>query len=238
MKHTGSLAHRFTHRPAAGTAWPWRCIAVVAVVVVAACAGTPPPDWQMNARSAMDLSLQGWFEGNQRVEEAEYRRAVREASASGRPELLLRLQLLRCAARVAALDAGEGVCPADDVVQRDGGATEQAYHRYLAGQAGAEDTALLPEAQRRAATAGTAAALAGIEGAQSRLIAAGVLYRRGLAGPEVVTQAIDTASAQGWRRPLLAWLHVAQTQARAAGDEAEVQRLQRRIEVTGGASLP
>lgn len=238
MKRICSLAHLLTHRALAGAARPWRCAAVAVAVAVSGCAGTPPPDWQMNARSAMDLSLRAWFEGNQRVEEAEFRRAVREASASGRPELVLRLQLMRCAARVAVLDAGEGVCPTDEVVLRDGGAAEQAYHRYLAGQASAGDVALLPEAQRRVATAGTAAAMAGIEDAQSRLIAAGVLHRRGLAGPEVVTQAIDTASAQGWRRPLLAWLHVAQAQARAAGDEAEVQRLQRRIEVAGGASLP
>lgn len=238
MKHLGPLAPLFTRRLAAGAVWPWRCMAVAAAVFLSACAGTPPPDWQMNARSAMELSLRAWFEGNQRVEEAEFRRAVHEASASGRPELVLRLQLMRCAARVAVLDAGEDVCPADDVVQRDGSAAEQAYHRYLAGQLSTEDVALLPEAQRRAATAGTAAALAGIEDAQSRLIAAGVLYRRGRAGPDVLAQAIDTASAQGWRRPLLAWMRLAQERARAAGDEAQVQRLQRRIEVTGGASLP
>lgn len=212
----------------------WAGAVAFTALALAGCAGTPPPGWQMNAKAAMDLSVQAWFEGNQRVEEAEYRRAVREASASGRPELVLRLQLLRCAARVAALDPGDDACPAADMVERDGTAAEQAYRRYLAGQATAPDVPLLPEAQRQAAANGTAAAVAAIGDAQSRLIAAGVLLRQGKAGPEVITQAIDTASAQGWRRPLLAWLRFAQERARAAGDEQEAGRLQRRIEVAGG----
>jgi hypothetical protein len=210
--------------------WPAAC----GVAALAACAGTPPPGWQLNARAAMDQSLQAWFEGNARVEEAEYRRALREASASGRPELVMRLRLMRCAGRVAALDAGEGVCPDAVEVARDGGPAEQAYERYLRGRATPEDVALLPPAQRGAASAGTAVALADIDDPQSRLIAAGVLARQGRAGAAVVALAVDTASAQGWRRPLLAWLRLAQERARAAGDEAEVQRLQRRIDVAGG----
>lgn len=215
---------------------PWRHAVLAATLALAGCAGTPPPGWQMNAKAAMDLSVQAWFEGNQRVEEAEYRRAVREASAAGRPELLLRLQLLRCAARVAALDAGEDACPDADAARRDGTAAEQAYRRYLAGQASAEDVPLLPAVQRQAAAKGTAAAVAAIDDPQSRLIAAGVLARQGKAGPEVVAQAIDTASAQGWRRPLLAWLRLAQERAKAGGDEQEAERLQRRIEVAGGGA--
>jgi hypothetical protein len=46
----------------------------------------------------------------------------------------------------------------------------------------------------------------------------------------VVQLAVDTASAQGWPRPLLAWLGVQQQAARAAGDTAQVERLQRRID--------
>ena len=40
---------------------------------------------------------------------------------------------------------------------------------------------------------------------------------------------MDTASAQGWRRPLLAWLGVQAMRATQAGDTAEAQRIQRRI---------
>jgi len=47
-------------------------------------------------------------------------------------------------------------------------------------------------------------------------------------------QAIDTASDQGWRRPLLAWLGVQAQRAEAAGDAQEEQRIRRRIALASG----
>ena len=41
--------------------------------------------------------------------------------------------------------------------------------------------------------------------------------------------AADTASAQGWRRPLLAWLDVQARLADERGDAAEAARLRRRM---------
>ena len=46
---------------------------------------------------------------------------------------------------------------------------------------------------------------------------------------EVIAQAVETASAQGWSRPLLAWLGVQRERARAAGDQAQADRVQRRM---------
>ena len=67
----------------------------------------------------------------------------------------------------------------------------------------------------------------------ARLVAAGVLLQTNRADPAVIASAIDTASAQGWRRPLLAWLGVQQKRAQAAGDTAEAARIQRRITLAG-----
>jgi hypothetical protein len=47
----------------------------------------------------------------------------------------------------------------------------------------------------------------------------------------VIEQAVNTASSQGWRRPLLAWLRVQLQRAQAAGAEQEAARIQRRIEL-------
>jgi hypothetical protein len=75
------------------------------------------------------------------------------------------------------------------------------------------------------------AALSAIADPLSRLVAAGVLIQRGQATPGVIAQVVDTASAQGWRRPLLAWLKVQQARAQAAGTTDEAARSQRRIDV-------
>jgi hypothetical protein len=77
--------------------------------------------------------------------------------------------------------------------------------------------------------------LVAIEEPLSRLVAAGVWLRRqdmassGHTG--VIALAIDTASQQGWRRPLAAWLTRQIRVAQAAGDTATVQRAQARLAI-------
>ena len=58
-----------------------------------------------------------------------------------------------------------------------------------------------------------------------------ILFEAGKANPEMIALAVDTASAQGWRRPLLAWLKVQALRAQGAGAADEALRLQRRIEL-------
>ena len=65
----------------------------------------------------------------------------------------------------------------------------------------------------------------------SRLVGAGVLLRTGQISLAAMTQAVETSSAQGWRRPLLAWLGVQALRAEQAGDIEEARRLRRRMEI-------
>mgnify|MGYP001431404548 CR=1 FL=1 len=65
----------------------------------------------------------------------------------------------------------------------------------------------------------------------ARLVAAGAGLVRGEASPQLVQLAVDTASQQGWRRPLLAWLGVQIGLAERAGQEQEAQRLRRRAAI-------
>jgi len=84
----------------------------------------------------------------------------------------------------------------------------------------------------RAVTAGSQAAAA-IDEPLARLIAAGVLLRQGRASPALVARAVDTASEQGWRRPLLAWLGVQARLAEQAGQTEEAARIRRRMDLVG-----
>jgi hypothetical protein len=201
-------------------------------MALAACSSTPPPpEWQMNAKGSVERAADAWLSGNSKIEAVEFARARGEVARTGRPELLARVELLRCATRVAALDFVP--CAAYEALAADATPAEQAYANYLAGAATSADATLLPEVHRRLAAGSTApdGALAGIEDPLSRLVAAGVLLRRSQATPGVIAQAVDTASAQGWRRPLLAWLKVEQQRAQAGGAADEVARIQRRIDL-------
>ena len=197
------------------------------VALMAACSNTPPPpDWQMTARGALDDFTAAYMSGNARVEAAEFARARRALSATGQPEQVARAELLRCAAQVASLVFEP--CTGFEPLRQDAPAAERAYAAYLAGQAQPQDAALLPAPQRAVVTGG-ADTVKGIADPLSRLVAAGVLMRMGRASPDVIAQAVDTASAQGWRRPLLAWLGVQAERAQAAGATEEAARIRRRM---------
>jgi hypothetical protein len=199
------------------------------VALLAACGSTPPPpDWQMNAKGSAERAAEAWLSGNAKVEEVEFQRARGEVARTAQPALMARLELTRCATRVAALVFEP--CAGYDAVAGDAAPAEKAYARYLAGKATAEDAALLP-APHRSLVGATSADLKGIQDPLSRLIAAGVLLQRGAASPEVVAVAVDSASQRGWRRPLLAWLGVQLKLVQTAGDAAEVARIQRRMDL-------
>lgn len=208
----------------------------LAALLVAACSSTPPPpNWQLNAQGAMERAQDAYLSGEGRIEATEFARARAEVARTGRADLLARLELVRCATRVASLVFEP--CTGFDAWLNDAAPPEQAYARYLQAQALAQDAALLPPQHRAflAAQAG-GAQLAAVQDPLARLVAAGVLLRGNRADPQTIALAIDAASGQGWRRPLLAWLGVQAQRAEQAGDVAELERIRRRMQLAGGAA--
>lgn len=202
---------------------------VIAALALAGCASKPrPPDWEINAQSALERYTLAYMGGNDRVEASEFERARRELKSTGQPGLVARAELTRCALRLASLVATP--CEGFERLRRDSPAAERAYADYIAGRIAPPDVALLP-AQHRPVASGQedAGVVKAIQDPVSRLIAAGVLFRTGRASPQVLAVAVDTASEQGWRRPLLAWLGVQAQRAERAGAVEEAQRLRRRM---------
>ena len=204
-------------------------MAVTALTALTACGNTPPvPDWQLNAKGALERATEAYFTGNARVEVLEFERARSAIASTGLVD--------RCATRVASLvvEPCAGFVP----LRQDAPAAEQAYADYLAAQWAPAAVPLLPAPQRAVATASGDAAAAqavkGIEDPLSRLVAAGVLFRAGRASPEVIALAVDTASAQGWRRPLMAWLGLQLQLADKAGVTDEAARIRRRLLLVQG----
>ena len=213
---------------------------LLAVVVAAGagCSSTPPvPDWQMSAHDALARSAAAYLAGNDRVEGAEFTRAREAIASSGRVDLLARAELTRCAARVGSLVLAP--CTGFEALRTDAPAAERAYADYLAGRVSPADMALLAPSHRTLANPGNSAsadtaALRAIADPLAQLAAAGVLFRTGRANPDVLAIAVETASTQGWRRPLLAWLGVQAQRAERAGDAVALERLRRRMALVQG----
>ncbi len=195
--------------------------------LIAGCSSTPPPpDWRMNAKGSLERSVDAYLSGKDRVAASEFTRARTEVARTGRPDLLARTELIRCASQVASLVLEP--CTGFEALREDAAPAERAYANYLAGRLQPQDAALLPPLHREVAAGATTLP----EGADplSRLVAAAVLFQAGQASPTLVAQAVDAASAQGWRRPLLAWLGVQLKLAEQGGVAAEAERIRRRIQ--------
>lgn len=205
-----------------------RRIATIALLagLLAACGSRPPaPDWQVNAHGALERYEQAWLTGSSRAAQAEFDRARRELAATGQAGLVARAELTRCALQVASLDFGP--CPGFEALRADAPAAERTYADYLQGLPVTPE--LLPAQHRAAAGGADAARVAAIADPLSRLVAAGVAMRAGRGSPQLLQVAADTASTQGWRRPLLAWLGAQLQLAERRGAQEEVERLRRRI---------
>ncbi|MBC7648293.1 MAG: hypothetical protein H7197_04150 [Vitreoscilla sp.] len=204
------------------------------VLALSACASGPKPaDWQLNAKGAMDRAVAAYLEGNNRVEAAEMTKARSEISSTGRVDLMARAELLACASRVASLVFES--CSGFEKLRQDAPPAERAYADYLAGKLQPQDINLLPKDQQISALAQSMKAQVAIDSIADRLaklVAAGTAFQAGQASPMLVQAAVDAASSQGWRRPLLAWLGVQLKLAEKAGDSVEAARIQRRIALT------
>ena len=183
----------------------------VAALLAAACSSAPPaPEWQGNAATSLQIFQARYLAGDAKGADDAFTFARSELAATGKAELVARAELIRCAAQVASLVFEP--CTGFEALRADAGAEERSYADYLEGKAS------------RAASSEPF----------SQLVAYGVQMRTARITPQGIAAAVDLASEQGWRRPLLAWLGVQLKRAESAGDSETAARLKRRIELVSG----
>jgi hypothetical protein len=199
---------------------------LLVVLFVGGCASKPvEPTWRSNAAGSLGSFTDEYLKGNSAIAATDFARARSEMASTGRADLVAHAELVRCAVHTASLEIGE--CKGFAELASDATPAERAYAAYLAGQWQGLDAALLP-VQHQAIARGTGG-LAAIADPLARLVAAGAMLQAGRIAPPDIVIATDTASAQGWRRPLLMWLAASEQRAIALGDSAEVTRIRRRI---------
>lgn len=209
-----------------------RALPVIAMALLLAACGNKPrqPDWLVNADSAQERYERAYLSGRDRVATSEFTRFRSEVASTAQPALVARAELTRCAVQVASLDFRP--CTGFEPLRRDASDAERAYADFLEGRLAPESAKSLPEEYRGVAGGqGGAGALKGIKNPLSRVIAAAVLLRTEKADPEVLQIATDTASEQGWRRSVMAWLGAQAMRAEKAGAMEEAAKLRRRMQL-------
>lgn len=211
--------------------------ALLAFFLTACSSAPPPPDWKMNAVGAIEHFQERWLDGDTATADLALAKARAEIAKSGRTDLLARAELAACASRAAALDFTP--CAAYTPLASDAASHDRAYAQFLGGDWNGLAAPALPAhyAGLVSAKDDAAANRAALEIKEPlpRLIATALLFKQGRVAPATLANAVDTASERGWRRPLLAWLKVAQERAKAAGDTTAAAQLQRRIDFALGS---
>ena len=182
----------------------------LALILLAGCGSSPmPPQWQGDAAQAMASFQRAYLTGDTARAETEFREARKQLTSTGRADLVARAELVRCATRSASLEFDD--CPGFTALQ-DATPENVRYADYLLGKS----------------------TYRGSDEPLSRLVAESVRFRTGGIDPAGISRAVEIASAQGWRRPLLAWLGVQLKRAEASGDSETADRIRRRMALVSG----
>lgn len=210
-------------------------LALAGLLVLVACGsgGPPPPDWKTDAADLIARYQKHALRGENALAERYFQEAVGATGGAGRVAETARLWLVHCATRRAMLIDD----PCDEyaelaATEAKPNAADQAYYRFVTLRWDGLDSSLLPRQHRallEAAPARRHEALAPIDDPLARLLDASLLLMRQEAGPGTLALATETASANGWRQPLLTYLKLRQQQAAARDDREELARLARRI---------
>ena len=211
-------------------------IAIPAALIALACAGcsvAPTPAWRADAHDALESFTDTYLKGDTKLAERYFSESRAAVAGTGRPDLVARMELIRCGVGTAALDFD--ACAGYESIQADATETDRAYAGFLAGKFEQQAGAKLPPQYEAIAGEKDAdaqnRALRKIKDPVSRLVASGALFRAGRLSPEGIATALDTASEQAWRRPLLAYLNVQAKLAESAGDTAALEVIRKRIEL-------
>ncbi len=195
---------------------------------------------------ALQSYTSAYLSGNTRVADVEFERARTEIARTGRTDLMARIELLRCATQVASLIITP--CAGYQALAVDATPAEQAYASFIAGRWTSLETAQLPlhyqalvrhiQAQARQdadaelqMNTSSHSRLNLIEDPLARLVAAGALIQKEPLSSADIDLAVETASNQGWRRPLLGWLGVQLKRNQTIGNAEAAAAIKRRIDL-------
>lgn len=211
---------------------------LIPILLLASCSAKPAPVWFAAGHKQLETFKQDFLIGREpSITEFHFRKAVEELKKGGDADLLGKAWLTRMALQIAALAEME----AGNYLKIEAGQPIPAnrnFYLFLRGDAAAVDVSLLPEsyrpfwrAFRNGDSAKTAITIAAIEDPLSRMIAAGLAIRHGLGNGAILQTAVETASRNGWKRALLAWLERLKSFHEVAGDAAKASAIRSRIDM-------
>jgi hypothetical protein len=209
------------------------------LLLVAGCSSKPAPVWIVAGHHQLDTFKNDFLTGRPPlVTELHFKMATEEIKKSGDLDLLGKAWLTRMALHVAVLEEIEEIAEGEygKIATASPVPANRNFYLFLSGKSGMVDDALLPAQYRpflKALRNGDAAVevrrMTEIDDPLSRLIAAGLLARSGLENESLLRTAVETASQNGWKRALIAWLERLRLFHEKSGEVAKAETVRQRL---------
>ena len=182
------------------------------LLIICGCSAKTAPEWKAASFYHLEEYKKLFLDGKDQLAAIHFQRAIDELKSSGNLSLLMTVYLTRSALQVSVLDVPDN----REYLETAKAAPDEDSHQYyllLEGKFAQLKINRLPAPYQ-----GLAAALEkrdegdvleeinGIKDDLSRLIAIGLAVRHQVENEAILTNAVDLASANGWRKPLLVYL--------------------------------
>jgi len=191
------------------------------------------PEWRTASFNHLEQYKKYFLSGREELAAIHFQKAIDEIKSSGNLSLLATAYLTRSALRTAVLEAPQ-IKEYLEVVEAGPDDDHKDYYLLLEGKFAQIQKTNLPTAYQDLAAVlegGNEERISGaifeIQDDLSRLIAIGLVVRYRMENEAILTGAVDLASANGWRKPLLIYMARLESsyQKRNEKDEAEKIRL-------------
>ena len=193
------------------------CMIAFGLLLYGCSSSRPVPDWTSASFNQLDNYKKSYLSGKESIAETYFNKAVDEIKGSGNLEILARAYLTKYALHVAVLE------PFDDSLYLRIDAVEpvqqnQNFYNFLKGSFEKVDERMLPQQYARFFKAFQSGRkdvatqeISNMDNPLSKLIAVGLLVTKNSYDETDLTLAIDTASQNGWKKALLAYMSRLQT---------------------------
>ena len=215
-----------------------KLLSLALALLICACGTvTPVPAWKENAYRHLDDYKTSFLTGREESTEPHFVKARREMAAGNDLSILTIAYLTKYSLHTASLESFDSSEFAK-LYGLEPNAVDMAYCHFLKGNFSAVDARALPSRYTGVLKAAlskdlTAAAreIAAVDDPLSRLIACGVWVRYLPSDETILQMAIATASANGWRRPLWAYLTKLQTYYFEQNDVIKANTIKARLDL-------
>lgn len=201
------------------------------------CTAKSVPDWKSASFNHLEQYKKYFLSGRDQLATIQFQKAVDEIKNSGNLSLLATAYLTRSALRVAVLEPPQNR-EYLEILKADPTDDQKDYYLLLEGKFAEIQKNNLPASYQDLAEAleggneeRITIAVLDIPDDLSRLIAVGLVARYRVENEAVLTSAVDLASRNGWRKPLLIYLARLESYHQRINETDKAEKIRRKIEL-------